>query len=286
MIAKADYNNSNHTIRTILEQSLLVNELLWLYNKLDMVIQNKSAKDLFIIYSLIQRKIKNSSLFFDNSSVSQFIKERNITTVELTRIYVLITVLKSDRTFFTSKIKKMFETSDTNELSTLLRYLILFPNPEDFLEKAVDAIRTNIADVFDAIVLNNPYPSCFFNELQWNQAYLKTEFMGREVSKILNIDKRSNKTLTRIISDYAHERWSAGREVNPMFWRPITKFIDDNILKDLEKLLQGNKKEQKAATLCCYYSGNIQANKLLQPSNENVKLIENGGLSWKQLAIL
>jgi len=286
MIAKADYNNSNHTIRTILEQSLLENELLWLYNKLDMVIQNKSAKDLFIIYSLIQRKIKNSNLFFDNSSVSQFIKERNITTVELTRIYVLITVLKSDRTFFTSKIKKMFETSDTNELSTLLRYLILFPNPEDFLEKAVDAIRTNIADVFDAIVLNNPYPSCFFNELQWNQAYLKTEFMGREVSKILNIDKRSNKTLTRIISDYAHERWSAGREVNPMFWRPITKFIDDNILKDLEKLLQGNKKEQKAATLCCYYSGNIQANKLLQPSNENVKLIENGGLSWKQLAIL
>jgi len=165
-----------------------------------------------------------------------------------------------------------------------LKFLVLLPNPENYKVQAVEALRTNIATVFDAIALNNPYPALYFNEQQWNQMYLKAAFMQQNLNDIVQVDKRANKELTRIISDYAHERWAASREIDPSFWRPVSNFIEEKLLKDMKRLFSSdNLVERKAASLCCYYSNSSRAKALLAEFPDLAKGIENGNITWENI---
>ena len=203
---------------------------------------------------------------------------------QIARIYLLIKLLEEDKAFFTPKIAKLIEVADISELETFLKFLVLLPHPEEFKTVAVEALRTNISTVFNAIAYQNPFPSKFFDDQQWNQMYLKTAFMQGDLSAILDIDERANKDLARIISDYAHERWAAGRDIDPHFWRPVIKFIDGVLLNDVERLLiSDNLIENRAGVLCCYYSANEDAKLLLSEHQELVEKIENKTLSWETL---
>jgi hypothetical protein len=145
----------------------------------------------------------------------------------------------------------------------------------------VDALRTNITPVFDAISLNNPYPALFFDDKQWNQMYLKAAFLQRDLSAVLDIDKRANKDLARIISDFAHERWAASREVIPYFWRPVSRFMDDRLLEDMKKLFKSPiEKEQIAAALCCAASDYYKAQTLLNENTELKQKVEQNLINW------
>ena len=158
--------------------------------------------------------------------------------------------MEADNDFFAPKVANIIQVADTGELETFLKFLILLPNPENYKSAAVDALRTNISTVFNAIAFHNPYPSLFFNDQQWNQMYLKTAFMQGDLSAILDIDERANKDLARIISDYAHERWAASRDIDPYFWRPVSKFLDDTLLLDMKRLLEsGNPTENKGGSI-------------------------------------
>ena len=93
-----------------------------------------------------------------------------------------------------------------------------------------------------------------------------------------------NKDLTRIISDYAHERWAASRTIDPEFWRPTSNFIEGVLIEDMVRLFKSdNPKENKAAALVCFYSNRTEAKALL---NEHPKLKEqlmNNILTWDNL---
>ncbi len=174
--------------------------------------------------------------------------------------------------------------ADTRELETFLRYLVLLPKPDFFRNTAVEALRTNIATIFDAISMENPYPAKYFNDQQWNQMYLKAAFMERDLSKIQSIDERANKDLARIISDYAHERWAASRKIDPMFWRPVSKFIDDVLLADMERLLASdNSAENRAGALCCFHSENEKAQALLDDYPVIKDEIASEKINWNTL---
>ena len=114
--------------------------------------------------------------------------------------------------------------------------------------------------------------------------FLKTAFMQGDLNAILDIDKRANKDLARIISDYAHERWAAGRTIDPHFWRPVPKYIGEALLEDMKRLLNSEDSfENKAGVLCCYYSENQKAKNLLNEHQNWVQKIENKSLSWETL---
>ncbi|OYX26180.1 MAG: hypothetical protein B7Z06_06070 [Flavobacteriales bacterium 32-35-8] len=217
----------------------------------------------------------------EGSEICQYLYNHHANYLELGRIYILVNVLEADKDFFTSKVSNIIQVADTTELETFLKYLILLPNPEAYKHVAVDALRTNITPIFDAISLNNPYPALYFDDKQWNQMYLKAAFMQRDLSAILDIDKRANKELARIISDFAHERWAASRDIIPYFWRPVGKFMDDVLLEDMKKLFESpNEKEQIAAALSCAVSDNDKAKALL---NENTLLkqkVEQHLINW------
>ena len=54
----------------------------------------------------------------------------------------------------------------------------LLPSPERFLPVVIDACRTNIVPLFEAVACENPYPATHFPERNFNQLVLKALFNG------------------------------------------------------------------------------------------------------------
>lgn len=103
--------------------------------------------------------------------------------------------------------------ADNRERQALLKVLPMLPSPEWFTTLAVEACRSNVLTVFEAIACENPYPSLFFDELAWNQMVLKAAFNGVQLIRIAGLEERCNPELARMAEDFAAERRAAGRPV-------------------------------------------------------------------------
>ncbi|CAM4260638.1 EboA domain-containing protein [Zobellia nedashkovskayae] len=274
-------------LQSLLNRNLDAATDSWLQSKLEQIVGSSSTKDLYMTYSLLASKIDSDAvlnLSSDTDEVTQYLRTQNATTLQIARIYLLIKVLKADSDFFVPKVANLIQVADTGELETFLKYLVLLPDAENYKQTAVEALRTNIATIFEAISMQNPYPAKYFNDQQWNQMFLKAAFMQLDLSTILSIDERANKDLTRIISDYAHERWAASREIEPLFWRPVAAFLDENLLKDIERLFASeNPIENKVAALCCYTSEKPMAKELLAKHPELKAQVANENITWKNI---
>ena len=106
-----------------------------------------------------------------------------------------------------------YELGDAREQQSWLKAVGLLPHPERFLAVAVDACRTNMRTVFESIACENPYPSRYFPERNFNQMVLKALFVGVALQRIVGLATRLNPELTRMAADYAAERRAAGRSV-------------------------------------------------------------------------
>jgi hypothetical protein len=154
-------------------------------------------------------------------------------------------------------------------------------HPELWVKRCSEGIRSNIGIVLEAIMYNNPYPSQNLEQAAWNQLVLKAFFTDKEIGKIVGIDQRANKELAYIISDYAHERWAAGRELNPNMWRLVGPFIDDKLFEDIKRLFEDGKlTERRAGALAITASNYAPAKALLNKYPELERAIENKNLSW------
>ncbi|WP_321827974.1 EboA domain-containing protein [Maribacter dokdonensis] len=274
-------------IQNILNTYGAPDSVAWLEGKIESLKENKSSKDLFMTYSLLNVKFDAANVIsFDalDTTSSRYLSGHKATMLQVSRIYFLAEVLSQDIEFYTPKVANIIQVADTGELETFLKYLVLLPNPEAYKQTAVEALRTNIATIFDAISLNNPYPAEYFNDQQWNQMFLKAAFMERDLSQIASIDERANEDLARIISDYAHERWAAGRKIDPLFWRPVSKFLNEQLLGDMKTLLNSDDVvENLAGALCCYYSENEKALALLNGKPELKHKIADGHTTWNTI---
>ncbi len=274
-------------LHNIVARNVPSDTLSWLEEKQQVIVSEPSGRELYTVYSLLSGKVAVAQPVEYPSEATQlttYLEKQNADILQLARIGLLVSLLQTNPSIFGPKVANLIQVADTGELVTFLKFLILLPEPERYKIAAVEALRTNIATVFDAIALENPYPAEYFNEHQWNQMYLKAAFMQRDLSRIEQVDERANEDLARIISDYAHERWSASREVDPLFWRPVTKFIGDALLKDMEHLLKSNSKaENYAAALCCFQSGNTEAAALLAKYPELAEHVANQSINWTNL---
>ena len=89
------------------------------------------------------------------------------------------------------------------------------PHCEVFLHTAIDSCRTNIIPLFEAIACENTYPSNHFPELNFNQMVLKCLFNRIALSRIIGLESRFNRELSRMADHYARELHAAGRAVPP-----------------------------------------------------------------------
>ncbi len=108
---------------------------------------------------------------------------------------------------------EIFRTGDSDERVALLGVLAMLPRPENHLDTAVEACRSNVVTVFEAVACENPYPSCYFPDSSFNQMVLKALFIGVALSRVVGLDKRRSQELARMAGDYAAERRAAGRAV-------------------------------------------------------------------------
>lgn len=110
-------------------------------------------------------------------------------------------------------IDELFVRGDNAERETLLRTLPLLPEPSRFLSTAIEACRTNVQTVFEAIACENPYPVRFFPELHFNQMVMKAMFVGVALRRIVGLSTRVTPMLMNMAEDYKQERAAAGRSV-------------------------------------------------------------------------
>lgn len=108
-----------------------------------------------------------------------------------------------------------FEQGDAREQESWLRAIALWPDADALLPSAIDACRTNIIPVFEALACENPYPAAHFPERNFNQLVLKAMFNSIALSRIVGLRSRLNAELSRMARDYAAERTAAGRSVPP-----------------------------------------------------------------------
>ncbi|MDX1767917.1 MAG: EboA domain-containing protein [Arenibacter troitsensis] len=281
------FENIGAQLLKILEDNVDKENKQWLLSKIEGIVESESTKDLYLTYSLVPTKIrseKDLSLVLDDKELKAYLEIQHANLQQIGRIYLLYKVLEAKEDFFKAKVANIIEVADKSELETFLKFLVLLPHPENYKVQAVEALRTNISTVFDAIALNNPYPALYFNEQQWNQMYLKAAFMQQNLNEIVQVEKRGNKELARIISDYAHERWAASREIDPCFWRPVSNFMNEKIIKDMKRLFSSdNIAERKAAALCCYHSNSSEAKEILASFTELINGIEKGSITWQNI---
>jgi hypothetical protein len=110
-------------------------------------------------------------------------------------------------------VEHVYRTGDNEERIALLGVLPALPGPERFVNTAVNACRTHVASVFEAVACDNPYPARHFADHAFNQMVLKALFLGVSLSRIEGLRERANRDLARMVDAYASERRAAGRSV-------------------------------------------------------------------------
>lgn len=201
------------------------------------------------------------------------------------RTWWLLQLAAGDEDRYVDQIESLFKAAGMNEQVALYGSLPLLAFPQRFIHRCTEGVRTNMAVVFEAVALDNPYPSEYLDEAAWNQLVLKAFFMQMPVNRIIGLDKRANASLARMLTDYAHERLAAGRSVDPLLWRPVGEFIDAQIFPDIDRLFRSDSEtEVKAASLASFRSTYEPATRLLDARPAYRQMIRQGQLTWESLA--
>lgn len=126
---------------------------------------------------------------------------------------VLATVATLDAGDHVAFVRDAIRRGDNRERQAVLRVLAHLPEPARFVELAIDACRTNVQSVFEAIACDNPYPARHFPDPAFDQMVLKALFVGAPVARIVDLQTRITDELVRMVEAYASERRAAGRAV-------------------------------------------------------------------------
>jgi len=107
----------------------------------------------------------------------------------------------------------LLRRGEVRERQAVLRVLAGLPDPARFVDLAVDAFRTNVESVFEALACDNAYPARHFSAPQFAQLVLKALFNGAPLARIVDLPSRIDPDLIRMVLAYASERRAAGRPV-------------------------------------------------------------------------
>ncbi len=262
----------------------------WLLLQKERIEEDPTDMKFFIAFSQASRYFKKNLFVLSKEQLSEVnhlekgFRPDTWDQLQAARAFLILNFPSEDATRWLATFHKLFETADMHEQQSLYAALPIMPFPEAMTSRAVEGLRTNITSVFDSIALHNPFPYIYLNEKAWNQMVLKAIFLQRPLYRIYNSDIRANKDLANILSDFAHERWAAGRSVMPELWRFVRHYLNEENIKDLQKeIREGSPLEKKAALLACHSSGLTVARQLLDEHPEIKKDIEKGLIDWEYI---
>ena len=112
-------------------------------------------------------------------------------------------------------IREAYQKGDNRERIAVLQSLPLLSEPPRFAELALDACRTNVVQVFEAIACDNDFPHRYFPESGFNQLVMQAVFLGLPLARVQGLSPRRNPELSRMAKDFRADRQAAGRPVPP-----------------------------------------------------------------------
>jgi hypothetical protein len=265
-------------------------EAEWLKSSAQWLRDGGVDKDLYISVSLVPRKIGKADLALSAAELGQATAvrpgwdPRDWSLDQTARIYLLLAAA-GDGATFSRRLDQLCATADVGELVAFYRGLPLYPDQPRHVLRAAEGVRTNMKAVFQAVAHRNPYPSEQLAEPAWNQMVLKALFIGVILDPIIGLDRRANPALARMLCDYAHERWAAGRPVSPELWRCVGPHARGEMLADLGRVLEkGTGPERAAAALALSSSPDPAASGLLWTYPELSAAVSDHKISWQAIA--
>ncbi len=238
----------------ILANSSSPGPMAWLGDTLASQSQNFERNPFYYAFSGVSRHFDKKGAVVVSEDQARDLEQtvagfsvRDWDQFRLARVILLLVLAEQEKSTYLETLAALRNTADLRETAAIFSAYPLLPHQEELTESAVDGLRTNIVDVFDAIALNNPFPFRNFSDEEWNQMVLKAIFINRPLYRIVAIGKKSNAALAAAISDLAHERWSAGRQITPEAWRSVIPFVDDRITSDLVRLSQSESENDRLA---------------------------------------
>ena len=261
----------------------------WLEAQLASLQEDAADEALGIALGMAPRKLGKAALALGDADLAAAEKAlpgwdpRGWNVAEAARI-LLLAGLPATGKPFAARFRALCQTADVEELATLYRGLPLYPDPAALEPQVGEGLRSNVRAVFEAIAHRNPYPQAWFDTHRWNHMVLKALFIGSPLAPIQGLDARANPELARIMRDFAHERWAAGRSVPFEIWRCVGPFAEGPALEDLARVLRkGEAIEKRAAALALAASPDREAARLLQTVPGLAGDISLKRLSWATL---
>lgn len=261
----------------------------WLDAQLASLQANPSDETLDIALGMVPRKLGKAALELGDADLAAAAAAlpgwdpRGWSVTDAARILLLASLPRAGKPF-AQRFRALCQSADVEELATLYRGLPLYPEPAALEPQVGEGLRSNVRAVFEAIAHRNPYPQAQFDAHRWNHMVLKALFIGSPLAPIQGLDARANAELARIMCDFAHERWAAGRPVPFEIWRCVGPFADGAALEDLARVLQkGEAIERRAAALALAACPDSRAAQLLQAVPGLAGDISLKRLSWATL---
>ena len=261
----------------------------WLDERLMRLEGAASDRDLYIALGMVPRRLGKDDLALSAADLNRADTvrpgwdPRGWSVDEAARVLILLQAGGGGQDF-ADLFTRLCQSAELREAIALYRGLPLYPDPELLEAQAGEGVRTNMRAVFEAVAHRNPFPRQRFDENRWNQMVLKALFVDSALHPIQGLDARANPELARILCDYAHERWAAGRPVPPELWRCVGPFAAGGMVDDLQKVLTGGgETERKAAALALAASPAPEAGEVLRAAADLAAGIERGDLSWDGL---
>ncbi len=276
--------------RTLLKQWLMEQlspeQRDWLSGQLESLGGSPADTVLAMALGLVPRRLGAQALRLDDDQRAQaraalpgWTPER-WSIIDAARI-LIVSGLPADDPPFAARLQSLCQTADPAELAAFYRGLSLYPAPRSLEPLVGEGLRSNMRQVFEAIVHDNPYPRTHLDTHRWNHMVLKALFIDCPLAPVQGLDERANEELARIMLDFAHERWAAGRVVPWEIWRCVGPFARGAALDDLDRALSGGTPiERRAAALALAASPDPQARGRLAAHPELARDIEAGRLDW------
>lgn len=236
-----------------LQRQLPASAADWLLEQRGRLRAGAAERDLNLAISLAPRRLGKADLALEPEDLVAAAQARpgwdpRGWSVDQAGRLVLLLAQEGAGPALNARLRGLLATADLSETITFLRGMPLYPDPALHLELAREGARAAMRPVFEAVAHANPYPMETFDEAAWNQLVLKALFIETTLEPIQGLDCRANPTLMRMLCDYAHERWAAGRRVSPELWRCVGPWADAAARRDLAYVLRtGDAAEQAAA---------------------------------------
>jgi hypothetical protein len=273
-----------------LQRQLEPSGAAWLDEQVGRLRAGVGDRDFFLAVSYVPRKLGKADLRLDSADLRDADAARagwepGDWSVDQAARILLLLVGGGSGQGFAHRLRQLFVTADIGETITFYRGLPLYPDPALHLARAREGARSGMRPIFEAVAHHNPYPAEMFDELAWNHLVLKALFIDTALAPIQRLDRRANPALARMLCDYAHERWAAGRPVSPELWRCVGSHADVAALADLRRVLEtGGGREREAAALALQACPAPEAKHLLAGQRELAADVAAGRLSWSRLA--